>query len=96
MYQLLIIFHVLIAICLLALILIQHGKGADAGAAFGSGASNTMFGARGSIPFLVKLTALLAAVFFCTCLILGYMTSQRVKQANTVQLPIKTHTHKTS
>lgn len=57
--------HVLIAICLVALILLQHGKGTDIGAAFGSSASNTMFGSTGATPFLMKLTIILAAGFFC-------------------------------
>jgi len=56
--------HVIVAIALIALVLFQHGKGADAGAAFGSGASATMFGSRGSASFLSRVTAGLAAGFF--------------------------------
>ncbi len=67
------------SISLIALVLLQHGKGADVGAAFGSGASNTMFGSAGSTPFLVKVTGALAAVFFMTSLGLTYMVSSRVK-----------------
>jgi preprotein translocase subunit SecG len=73
MQALILVIHVLVAISLIALVLLQHGKGADVGAAFGSGASNTMFGSTGSLPFLIKLTAILAAIFFATSLALSYL-----------------------
>ncbi|MDF1797046.1 MAG: preprotein translocase subunit SecG [Coxiellaceae bacterium] len=79
MQQLILVIHVLVAIAIVALVLIQHGKGADVGAAFGAGASNTMFGSQGSTSFLMKVTGLLAAVFFATSLTLGYMNSHVVK-----------------
>jgi preprotein translocase subunit SecG len=79
MQQLLIIFHVIISLSLVMLVLLQRGKGADAGATFGSGAANTMFGSQGSTPFLIKLTALLAVLFFATNLGLGYLISQQSK-----------------
>ena len=69
--------QVLLSIALIALILIQHGKGADAGAAFGSGASASVFGARGSGNFLSKTTGILATLFFIVCLSLAYVTSNR-------------------
>jgi len=87
MQQLVLILHVLVAISLIALVLIQHGKGADVGAAFGSGASNTMFGSAGSTPFLVKITAFLAVVFFATSLGLGFMAAKQVKQSKQVMVP---------
>ena len=65
--------HVVIAALMIGLILIQHGKGADAGAAFGSGASGTVFGAKGSGSFLSRSTAILAALFFSTSLALAYL-----------------------
>jgi preprotein translocase subunit SecG len=68
--------HVIIAIALVALVLFQHGKGADAGAAFGSGASATVFGSRGSASFLSRVTAGLAAGFFVTSLFLAYFVTQ--------------------
>lgn len=77
MQILIVIVHVLVSISLIALVLLQHGKGADAGAAFGSGASNTMFGSQGSTPFLIKVTGILAAVFFITSLALSYLASSR-------------------
>jgi preprotein translocase subunit SecG len=75
MYTILLVIHVLVAIALIGLILIQHGKGADAGAAFGSGASSTVFGARGSGSFLTRLTAILATVFFISSFTLAYLTT---------------------
>ena len=69
--------HVLIAACMIGLILIQHGKGADAGAAFGSGSSGTVFGSKGSSSFLTRSTAILAASFFVTSLVLAYLGGNR-------------------
>jgi preprotein translocase subunit SecG len=71
------VIHVLVALGLIALVLLQHGKGADAGAAFGSGASSTVFGSRGSSSFLSRATAILATIFFCTSLVLAYFSSQQ-------------------
>ncbi len=73
----LLIIHTLIALSIIALVLFQRGKGAEAGAAFGSGASGTVFGARGSTNFFSRATALLATAFFATSLSLAYMSSQR-------------------
>lgn len=75
-YTLLLVAHVVIAVALIALVLIQQGKGADAGAAFGSGASATMFGAQGSASFLSRTTAILATAFFLTSLTLAYVATQ--------------------
>jgi len=80
----LLVFHVLIAIAIIALILLQQGKGADAGAAFGSGASGTVFGARGSASFLSRATAILAALFFVTSLTLAYLASSSSKAGSVV------------
>ena len=73
MQSLILVLHILFSLSLIGLVLMQHGKGADAGASFGSGASNTMFGSQGATPFLVKLTGLVAGLFITTSLILGYM-----------------------
>jgi len=70
------IIHTLIALGIIGLVLIQRGKGADAGAAFGSGASGTVFGARGSTSFFSRATAILATAFFATSLALAYISSQ--------------------
>ncbi|MCP5141595.1 MAG: preprotein translocase subunit SecG [Chromatiales bacterium] len=73
MHQIVLGLHVLIALALIGLVLMQHGKGADAGAAFGSGASATVFGAQGSSNFLSRTTAILATLFFVTSLALAYL-----------------------
>ncbi len=69
--------HTVIALAIIALVLLQRGKGADAGAAFGAGASGTVFGARGSASFFSRTTAVLATAFFISSLALAYMSSQR-------------------
>ena len=71
-----IISHVLLAITMILLILLQQGKGATAGAGFGAGASGTVFGAQGSASFLSRATAMLATLFFVTSLTLAYFASQ--------------------
>jgi preprotein translocase subunit SecG len=71
------VFHVLIAAGLCGLVLLQHGKGADMGAAFGSGASGSLFGASGSANFLSRSTAILATVFFLTSLGLTWFSVQK-------------------
>lgn len=75
MYQIVLFIHVIIDIALVVLILIQQGKGATMGAAFGSGASNTVFGSQGSGSFLLKLTGALGAGFFASCIVLGYLAA---------------------
>ncbi len=71
------IVHVFVAMALIGLVLMQRGKGAEAGAAFGAGASGTVFGARGSSSFLSRSTAVLATLFFATSMTLAYLASQR-------------------
>jgi preprotein translocase subunit SecG len=70
------VIHTLLAVLLVVLILLQRGKGADAGAAFGAGASGTVFGARGSSNFFSRATAILATAFFASSLVLAYLSSQ--------------------
>ena len=74
--KIVLIVHTLIALLIIALVLLQRGKGADAGAAFGAGASGTVFGARGSSSFFSRATALLATAFFVSSLSLAYLSSQ--------------------
>lgn len=71
--------HTLIAVFIIILVLMQRGKGADAGAAFGAGASGTVFGSQGSSSFFSRATAILATAFFASSLTLAYMSSQRVE-----------------
>ncbi|MCC5792003.1 MAG: preprotein translocase subunit SecG [Legionellaceae bacterium] len=87
MYQLVLMIHVLVAVVLIGLVLIQHGKGADIGAAFGSGASNTVFGSQGTGSFLFKLTSALAIAFFVTSLTLSYMVATQYHQNHQQVIP---------
>jgi len=79
-----IVFHVLIAAGIVGLVLLQRGKGADAGAGFGAGASGTVFGARGSASFLSRMTATLAALFFASSLTLAYLGGRRPEAPKSV------------
>ncbi|MFH0350798.1 MAG: preprotein translocase subunit SecG, partial [Chromatiales bacterium] len=85
MHAAVLVFHVLISLFLIGLILVQHGKGADAGAAFGSGASATVFGARGSASFLSKTTAILALCFFSTSFWLNHLSASTVEKPSLIQ-----------
>src|ERR671929_214618 len=82
---LILVVHVLAAAGLIGLVLLQHGKGADMGAAFGSGASGSLFGASGSANFLSRTTAVLAAVFFLTSMGLTYVTSHKPQSASIME-----------
>ena len=77
MYSLILAINVLSGLGVIGLVLMQHGKGADMGAAFGSGSSGSLFGASGSSNFLSKATGVLAAVFFITCLGLNYLAGKQ-------------------
>jgi preprotein translocase subunit SecG len=77
METLILILHVLAALCVIGLVLLQHGKGADMGAAFGSGSAGSLFGSSGSANFLSRTTGILAAVFFLTSLGLTYVSSHK-------------------
>ena len=101
MYPLVLSVHILVGLGVIGLVLVQHGKGADMGAAFGSGASGSLFGSSGSANFMSRTTAVLAAVFFLTSLSLSYMASNKprasgsvmdstVKTESTVPAPAKT------
>lgn len=76
MQTILVVLHLFLALGLIGLVLMQHGKGADAGAAFGSGASGTVFGAKGAANFLSRSTAVLATLFFVTSLALAWYAMQ--------------------
>jgi preprotein translocase subunit SecG len=83
--------HILVGLVVIGLVLLQHGKGADMGAAFGSGASGSLFGASGSANFLSRATAVLATVFFITSLTLAYMAGKRpVVEGGSVMDAVKT------
>ena len=82
-HTLLFVLQVLVAVALIGFILIQHGKGADAGAAFGSGSSSTVFGSQGSSGFLTKVTTVLAIIFLSNSLFLAYLATQSLQEAPT-------------
>ena len=76
--------HVLLALMIIGLVLLQRGKGAEAGAGFGSGASGTVFGARGTSTLFSKLTAVFAAMFFATSLTLAYLGARPTAEPSSV------------
>ena len=89
MYQVIIVCHVLIGLSIIGLVLMQQGKGADAGAAFGSGASGTVFGAQGSASFLSRTTAILAALFFLTSLGLAVLSGHGNEVKDIISQPLE-------
>jgi preprotein translocase subunit SecG len=92
LYQSLIIAYLIVSICLIGLVLIQQGKGADMGASFGAGSSATIFGSSGSGNFLTKATTWLAIAFFVISLVLGNLTANRIKSTdewNNLNTPVE-------
>lgn len=87
------VIHLIAALSVIGLVLLQHGKGADMGAAFGSGTSGSLFGVSGASNLLSRTTAIMVAVFFCTSLGLTYFSGHRdhdssvVRQTKVVPLP---------
>ena len=86
---LILIVDVIVALCIIGLVLLQHGKGADVGAAFGSGSSGSLFGATGSANFLSRTTAVLAVVFFVTTFALAYLVANRPRSSGGVMDAVK-------
>lgn len=84
LHNILLVIHLLVAIGVIGLVLIQQGKGADAGAAFGGGASSTVFGSQGSSSFLTRATGILATIFFITSLSLAYLSVQDITPTSVV------------
>ncbi|GGF56161.1 preprotein translocase subunit SecG [Alteromonas lipolytica] len=78
-YQVLLVAYLIVALLLIGFVLIQQGKGADMGASFGAGGSNTVFGSSGSGNFMTRTTGILATLFFVISLVLGSLTAQREK-----------------
>ncbi len=79
MTSVIIIIHVAVCVALIMIVLLQTGKGADMGAAFGGGSSQTLFGSTGASTFLSKATTVVAIVFMLTCLALAYMSTHQTK-----------------
>lgn len=88
MYTILSIVLVVVAVALISLVLIQQGKGADIGAAFGSGASQTVFGSRGSASFMTRATGVLAALFFIICLSLAYLSGNSTERKSVTDIAV--------
>ncbi|MSP95713.1 MAG: preprotein translocase subunit SecG [Betaproteobacteria bacterium] len=82
--------HVLVALAVIGLVLLQHGKGADMGSGFGGGSSGSLFGASGSANFLSRATAVLATLFFLTSLGLAYLATHKPKAGGGVMDAVKT------
>ena len=80
----LVITHVILALAIIGLVLLQHGKGADMGSGFGGGSSSSLFGATGSANFLSRATAALATVFFLMSLALAYLATNQPREAGSV------------
>lgn len=87
LYQIIIVIHILLGIGIIGLVLMQQGKGADAGAAFGSGASGSVFGAQGSASFLSRTTAIFASLFFVTSLGLAFLSGYHGKKTDIMDAP---------
>ncbi len=90
LFSLVLTLHILVGAAVIGLVLLQHGKGADMGAAFGGGASGSLFGASGSANFLSRTTAVLATVFFITSLALSYMATSRTQAPASVMEQMQT------
>jgi len=84
--------HVLAALGVIGLVLLQHGKGADMGAAFGSGASGSLFGVSGSSNFMSRATAIFVAIFFATSMTLAYLSSHRSEHSSVISTQKKSVT----
>ena len=84
MHQILLVVQVLIAVGVIGLVLLQQGKGANAGAAFGSGGAGSVFGSRGPATLLTRMTAILAAVFFVNSIALAYLAREASTQSQSV------------
>lgn len=87
MELLILVLHAIAALSIIGLVLLQHGKGADVGAAFGSGASGSLFGASGSANFLSRATAIMAVVFFVTSMGLTWFSSQKTSDRGVMAAP---------
>jgi preprotein translocase subunit SecG len=84
LHSIVLVFHVLACLMIVGLVLLQRGKGAEAGTGFGAGASGTVFGARGSANFLSRATGILTALFFASSLALAYLSTQTTTTAPTL------------
>ena len=89
MENLILIIHVIVSIAVIGLVLVQHGKGADAGAAFGGGNSGSVFGVQGSSNFLTRATSISVTLFFCTSIALAFIASSKHETSTTTSIAIE-------
>jgi preprotein translocase subunit SecG len=90
MYHFILIIHIFAAVCLIALVLVQQGRGAAMGSSFGSGASQTVFGSRGSGSILLKITIGFLLLFFATSIAMNNMASHAVNRSQPIPVPVST------
>jgi preprotein translocase subunit SecG len=90
LHNIVLVAHIIVAAMIVGLVLLQRGKGAEAGTGFGAGASGTVFGARGSANFLSHATGVLATLFFITSLTLAYLSTQRTAPKSLLEAPTQT------
>ena len=88
MQSIIVVIHIIVAVAIVGLVLLQQGKGADAGASFGSGSSQTVFGASGSGNFLTRATTIAATIFFVTSLSLAIFARENAGMSSTAGLPV--------
>jgi len=89
MENLVLIVHVIVSLAVIGLVLIQHGKGADAGAAFGGGSSGSVFGVQGSSNFLTRATSVCVTIFFCTSIGLAFIASTKHKTSSAADIAVQ-------
>jgi preprotein translocase subunit SecG len=89
MENLILIVHVIVSLAVIGLVLVQHGKGADAGAAFGGGSSGSVFGAQGASNFLTRATSICVTLFFCTSIALAFIASNKHKTSSSKNIAVE-------
>ena len=89
MENLVLIVHIIVSLSVIGLVLIQHGKGADAGAAFGGGSSGSVFGVQGSSNFLTRATSICVTIFFCTSIALAFIASSKHEKSSSLDIAVE-------
>ena len=89
MENLVLIVHIIVSLSVIGLVLIQHGKGADAGAAFGGGSSGSVFGVQGSSNFLTRATSICVTIFFCTSIALAFIASSKHEESSSANIAVE-------
>ena len=89
MENLILIVHIIVSLSVIGLVLIQHGKGADAGAAFGGGSSGSVFGVQGSSNFLTRATSICVTIFLCTSIALAFIASSKHEESSSADIAVE-------